>query len=150
MEQKVLQSLEASKHEYSAERYEGALKGLRDQLHLAARRMDDFIGSMENRMAEFGVRLDHESTVNAHFRSAVQHHLCAGPPPDATLQEGFEIISVAKDNPMVFATPQRRPYSVSEEEQPLCPKDNPSGEQNHRGKSCTSWPRFLRRRPVLK
>lgn len=148
MEQKVLLSLDASKREYNAERYEGALKGLRDQLHLAARRMDNFIGTMENRLAEYGVRLDHEATVNAHFRSGVQHHLCSVPPPDASLQEGFEIISVVKNTPVIFATPNRKQKAIPEEEQPLFPKGD--NETIYHSKSCTSWPKFLRRRRVLK
>lgn len=143
MEKEVLESLEASKKECSTARYEGGLKNLRDQLYLAGRRMDNFIGTTENTMAEFEVRLDHESTVNAHFRSGVQHHLCAVPRSDDRLQEDFEIISIAKNSPMMIAMPCRKSNSVTEEEQPLCPKADYDDSRHH--KPCTQWPWFLRR-----
>jgi len=146
MEHKLLESLELSKQEYDAQRHEEAVKHLRDQLNNAGRLMDDFIGSMEHRMADFEVRLDHEAEVNCNFRTGIAHHLEISQ-QDASQQEGFEVISVVENTPFVFATPYRKP--VVEDATPLCPKgladEKPPG-------SCVLWPKLFRRRdpkPVL-
>lgn len=147
MENKILESLEVTKQEYEAERYENALKGLRDQLHTAARRMDDFIGSLEHRMADFEVRMDHEARVNANFRSGLERHLDISQ-QDASQQEGFEVISIVENTPFVFATPYRKP--VTEEDVPLCPK---KGAVVEKKTGTCLWPNILFRRkdptPIL-
>ena len=141
MENKILQSLEITKQEYIADRYEDAFNNLRDQLNSSARRMENFVGSLEHRMADYEVRLDHEARVNAHFRSGLQHHVGMVERDVSPRQEGFEIISVVENNPFVFATPYRKP--VIEEEVPLCPKEGPLEEKSP---GTCLWPRFLSRR----
>lgn len=142
MEHKILEALEASKQEYLAEQYENVFQGLQDELNSAAHRMDDFIGSLENRIADFEVRMEQEAKVNTKFRSGIQHHLDISH-SDISQQEGFEIISVVEDTPFVFATPYRRP-STKEEKAPLCPKEAARDEEKPPG-TCL-WPRNLFRR----
>jgi hypothetical protein len=144
MENRILSSLEATKQDYVSE-YD-SFDGLRNALQSTTLRMDDFMGSLENRMADFEGRLEHESEVNTSFRTGLEHHL--GVTADVSRQEGLEIVSIVENTPMVFATPYRKPRI--EEDVPLCPKHAPREQQNP--KSCLVWPRFLRRRdphPIL-
>ncbi|CAB9527273.1 expressed unknown protein [Seminavis robusta] len=139
MEDKILQSLQVTKQEYVAEKsYEDAFRGLRDDLHNAARRMDEFVGTLEHRMTDVEVRLDHEANVNATFRNGLQHHLGI----NSGEQEGFEVISVVENTPLVFATPYQKPPKDDAVDVPLCPKEE--APEKH-PKSCL-WPRFLTRR----
>ena len=143
MEHKILQSLEVTKQEYMEERsFEDAFRELRNDLHNAARRMDEFVGSLEHRMEELDNRMDRESQANANFRSGLQHHLGLEL-EDVTQQEGFEVISVVENTPTVFATPYQKP--PKEEALPLCPKETAPGDYP---KSCL-WPRFRSKRREL-
>jgi hypothetical protein len=134
MENKILHALEVTKHEYVPERsYDEAFRGLRDDLLNAARRMDEFRGSLEHRMTDLEVRLDNESHANEHFRSG-----------GAILgeHEGFEVVSVVKNTPLFFATPYRK--FRKEDADPLWPKEEAPGDGKY-PKSCLC-PRFPSRR----
>ena len=137
MENRILESLEATKHDYVGE--QDSVCGLRSELQSTALRMDDFMGSLEDRMADFEGRLDRESEANTSFRTGLQHHL--GVTTDVSQQEGFEIISIVENTPMVFATPYRP--QPKEEDIPLFPREAPRDRKNK--KSCFVVPRFLRR-----
>ena len=139
MENRILSSLEATKEDYVAEH--DSYDGLRNELESTTLRIDDYMGSLEHRMADFEGRLERESEVNTSFRSGLEHHL--GVTTDVSEQEGFEIISIVENTPMVFATPYRA--QPKEEDVPLCPKEAP--RERRAQKSCLAWPRFRRRDP---
>lgn len=139
MEDRILASLEATRVGYVGEC--DSFDVLKDELDTTSLRMNDFMGSLEHRMADFEGRLERESEVNTSFRSGLEHHL--GVTTDASQQEGFEIISVVENTPMIFATPYRVP--PKEEDIPLWPKEAPRERKNP--KSCLAWPRFRRREP---
>lgn len=138
MEQRILTSLEATKEDYVVE--QDSFSGLRNELQSTAHRMDDFIGGLEHRMADFEGRLARESKVNTSFRNGLEHHL--GVTTDVSRQEGLEIVSIVENTPMVFATPYRA--QKTEEDVPLFPRE--AARERHEQKPCLAWPRFLRRR----
>jgi len=140
MEEKIMRSLEETKNQYINERHKYSFEKNRDELRTAVHRMDNAVGSLEHRMADYEVRTTHEARVNAHFRSDLEQHLGIVQ-HDVSRQEGFEIISVVENTPFVFATPYREP--IIEEMVPLYPtrippQDKPPG-------TCM-WPQFLSRR----
>ena len=139
MEEKILQSLEVNQQEHLTERYEDAFNNMRDQLNRSVRRVDSFVGSIENRMSDCEVRAKQEAKVNAHFRSGLQNHF--GIQEDVSRQENLEIISLVENTPLVFSTPYRKP--IRDEEVPLCPKEAP---QEEKAPGSCLWPKFLSKR----
>lgn len=135
MEEKVLQSLEVTQQEHLTERYEDAFNNMRDQLDRSVRRVDSFVGRIENRMSDCEVRTKQEAKANAHFRSGLQNHFGI---QDVSRQDGLEIISLVENTPLVFSTPYRKP--VRDEEVPLYPRESPVDEKAPG--SCL-WPKFL-------
>lgn len=142
MEASIKQFMDNAKPEKVANRCEEAVDGLKDQIRITARCVDDFAGFFDNRITEVELNLDQEIQRNAYFRGGVQHKLGM----DQDEGEGVEVIRKSDRTPFVFATPYLD--EALEAKRPLFPK--PEEEKDdffvEKKKMFCNLPSFLLRR----